>query len=315
MSQRDVVAELRAARVTAPPEVRERVRLIAAAGAAPPRRRITWRRSLVVVVPVAAAIAAAVVLNRPAHNPSGTETLLQRQAAPAVRQRAASPGAPIAVPGAANRLQRYGASLTLRVHGVSDTVKRALQIVGSYGGYPVSVHVSTARAGGYADLVAKVPRTDVQQAIARLAQLGTIVAEQVDVQDLQAGVNAADRTIARLQRQLAALRAQPQTPATTRQIAALTARVVALQRARAATVRAAHYATVDLALTTSAPTPVRQHHHRGPLHGLGVAFRWLGIGLVYALALGAPAALVVALVWGAARLIRRRRVESLLSRP
>src|SRR2546423_816810 len=46
MSQRDLVAELRAAHVDAPPEVRERVRLIAAGAPAPPRR-ITWRRSLV----------------------------------------------------------------------------------------------------------------------------------------------------------------------------------------------------------------------------------------------------------------------------
>ena len=43
MSQRDLVAELRAARVVAPPEVRERVRLIARS-AAPPRRMFTRRR-------------------------------------------------------------------------------------------------------------------------------------------------------------------------------------------------------------------------------------------------------------------------------
>ena len=65
MSQRDLVAELRAAHVEAPPEVRERVRLIAAAAPAPPRR-ITWRRAFVVAVPVAAAIAATVVFTRPA---------------------------------------------------------------------------------------------------------------------------------------------------------------------------------------------------------------------------------------------------------
>src|SRR5437016_2596751 len=67
MSQRDLVAELRAARIEAPSAVRERVRLIAAADAAPPRR-LTWRRALVVALPVAAAVAAAVVFTtRPAH--------------------------------------------------------------------------------------------------------------------------------------------------------------------------------------------------------------------------------------------------------
>jgi len=64
MSQRDLVAELRAARVEAPPQVRERVRLVAAAAPAP-LHRFTWRRAFVVAIPVAAAIAATFVVTRP----------------------------------------------------------------------------------------------------------------------------------------------------------------------------------------------------------------------------------------------------------
>src|SRR5207248_2788323 len=64
MSQRDLVAELRAARVSAPAELRNRVRAIAAADT-PPRRWFTWRRVLVVAVPAAAGIAAAIVFTRP----------------------------------------------------------------------------------------------------------------------------------------------------------------------------------------------------------------------------------------------------------
>ena len=52
MSQRDLAAELRASRVAAPDEVRERVRLIAVDGTPPPRR-FTWRRAFVVALPVA----------------------------------------------------------------------------------------------------------------------------------------------------------------------------------------------------------------------------------------------------------------------
>ena len=73
-----------------------------------------------------------------------------------------------------------------------------------------------------------------------------------------------------------------------RQIAALTTRIERLQRAEAATLRAARYATVSLHLATPAPV-VPKHHGHGPLHGLGVAFRWIGIGAVYGLALGVPA--------------------------
>ncbi len=85
-----------------------------------------------------------------------------------------------------------------------------------------------------------------------------------------------------------------------------------LQRAEAATIRTARYATIRLHLGTAAPKPAPAHH--GPLHGLRVVFRWVGIGAVYVLALGAPLLLVGWLVWIAARTIRRRREDALLSR-
>ncbi len=69
MSQRDLVAELRGARISAPADVRARVRLIAAADTTRTRRTFTWRRALVLAVPVAAAIGAAIVLTRPSHSP------------------------------------------------------------------------------------------------------------------------------------------------------------------------------------------------------------------------------------------------------
>jgi hypothetical protein len=50
------------------------------------------------------------------------------------------------------------------------------------------------------------------------------------------------------------------------------------------------------------------------LHGLGVAFRWIGIGAVYAFALGTPLVVVLALLWLALRTVRRRREDALLSR-
>jgi hypothetical protein len=54
-----------------------------------------------------------------------------------------------------------------------------------------------------------------------------------------------------------------------------------------------------------------QHEH-GPLHGVGVALKWLGVGAVYALAIGAPVALLLGLVWLAVRTVRRRRENALL---
>ena len=321
MSQRDLVAELRAARIEAPSEVRARVRLIAAADTTPVRRRtFTWRRALVVAVPVAAAVAATIVFTRPSH---------QTQAVPPV-ERAIDHGSVAGVPSlklapsvvgtpapapSTTRIQRYGAYLALRVptpNGVSTGVKQALQVTKALGGYAGSVHASTTAQSGSADLKLRIPRTHVQEAIARLSAIGTITAEQVDVQDLQTTVNATDRTIARLQRELAKLRAETQTTSMAARIAALTRRIQGLQRAQAATIRNARYATVNLHLGTAAPKPAKAHH--GPLHGLAVAFRWVWIGAVYALALGAPFLLLLWLAWIATRTVRRRREDALLSR-
>ena len=319
MSQRDLVAELRAARIEAPSEVRARVRLIAAADTTPVRRRaFTWRRALIVALPVAAAVAAAIVVTRPSHSPP-TAVPVERAgvaagSAPSAAQQK-SFSTPVTPAPSATRVQRYGAYLALRVStpgGISTGVKRALQITKSLGGYAGSVHATATGQAGSADLTLKIPRTHIQEAIARLSAIGTITAEQVDVQDLQTGLNATDRTIARLQSQLAGLRAGPPSTLTSERIAALVLQIQRLQRAQATTVRSARYATVRLHLGTAAPKAAKAHH--GPLHGLGVAFRWLGIGAVYTLALGAPLLLVVWLAWIATRTIRRRREDALLSR-
>jgi hypothetical protein len=320
MSQRDLAAELRASRITAPDEVRERVRLIAVAGTPPPRR-FTWRRALVVALPVAAAVAASIVFTQPDHQEQqrvahgevapATVTALQAQTDAGAAKLA--PITPAPPPG---RVVNYDAALSLRVptsNDVSTAVKRALRIASSLGGYPTSVHAATKAKSGTADLTLKIPRGHVQEAVTRLSALGTITAEQVDLQDLQAGITATNREIARLQRALAKLRAQPATPATERKIAALTARIASLQRGTADTRRTAHYATVSLHLATPATAAHETHH--GPLHGLAVAARWIGIGAVYVLALGLPALLLVGLGWFAVRTIRRRRENELLSRP
>jgi hypothetical protein len=214
-------------------------------------------------------------------------------------------------------VSRYGAFLSLRVDtasGVSNGVKRALQVATSLGGFSTSVHASTEGKAATADLTLRIPRAHIQEAISRLSALGTITGEQVDVQDLTAELNAGDRTIERLQKQLARLRAETQTDSVRATIAVVTARIARLQRQQASTVRAAHYATVQMHLETPAVAKPVKHSH-GPLHGLGVAFHWSWIGAVYALALGTPLLLLGGLGWLAARVIRRRRVDALLSRP
>jgi Domain of unknown function (DUF4349) len=338
--QPDHLAELREHRPVAPAEVRELVRLVAAQ-AAPPPRRITWKRAFVVAVPVAAAIAAAAVLLPGGNEPPGgtvTEGALAPRATPRTAIESAPPvqskaSPPLASAGTAtstpsfaqtgtvpapsvNRTQRYSASLELRVAGaeaVSDDTKQAVEIARALGGFASSVDVEAAGRSGSASLVLRVPKQHVQQAVARLSALGTIVGENVSITDLQAQVDTAARKIAGLKQKLATWQAMPQTLETEKHVAALTTQIARLQHNRSATIRTASLATVRLDLTTAA-APAQVHRGHGPLHGLGVAFRWVGIGAVYTLAFGAPIAMIVLGAWLATRTIRRRRDDELLSR-
>src|SRR3954447_14305234 len=134
MSQRDLTAELRGARIAAPSELRQRVRLIAAADTTP-TRRFTWRRALVLALPVAAAIAASIVFTRPSGNhQTATPTVARGAAAgevhgakpqhdaaktfatPSAKTDSGAGAARLAVPSRPGRVQVYGAYLALRLH-------------------------------------------------------------------------------------------------------------------------------------------------------------------------------------------------------
>ena len=323
MSQPDLLlTQLRAARPVAPAEVREHVRRIAAAAEPERRPRLTWRRGLVVALPLAAALAGAALLvprgsHRAAVQPPQPYTSAAGSGA-AARVKAAAPAqSAAAIPRPSpNRVQRIGASLQLRVpntQAVSDTTKQAVAIARSLGGYPSRLTVDAQGRSGYANIVFRVPKQHVQQAVARLSALGTIVGENVTIQDLQTQVDASARKLKRLEARLAYWQAQPQTEQAQKQVASFTAAIAKLRRSRAATIRTASFATLALQLTTR-PAPPVVHQGHGPLHGLATALRWLGIGAIYALALGGPVVLLLALCWLAARTVRRRREDALLSR-
>jgi hypothetical protein len=289
----------------------------------------------VIAVPVAAAVAAAAFVAFP--RGSGTQNAAPPPAATAPPRGAfsnavagaaakAATNAPLAAAAQAgdlpapnlSRPQRYSATLELRLRNaaaVSAASKRATAIVGALGGFPSALNVDAGGAEGYASLVFRVPRAKVGTAVRRLSALGTILNENVRIQDLGAQVSAADRVLQRLRKQLAALQEEPYSTDNQQRIAALEAQIAKRQRIRASTLREASLATVTLQLESPAPKKaVVVHHARSPLHNLGVALRWLGIGAVYALALGLPFVLVGVAVWLVARTVRRRRVDALLSR-
>jgi uncharacterized small protein (DUF1192 family) len=329
----EFTAELRRSRPTAPPAVRERVREIAARREER-TRRLTWRRSLIVLVPaVLAVVVGGVIFSRDDQRNTAVQggaaeksTALTQRAAPKTFGTATVPTSTSGSAGAAldaaklppsrTRLQDYDASLALRVknaNALSDASKRALAIARSLGGFASVVSVNVAKGEGDATIRLRVPIPNVQRAIERLSSLGTITGESVQIRDLTAGVNALDRRIARLQKQLRSLRAQKRAAEVERRIASLTAQVERLQRSRSNTVRVARLATIDLAMTTREDAKPPKKDEPGPLHGALVALAWLGIGALYALIVGGPLVLVAALGWLAWRVVRRRREERLLS--
>ena len=132
------------------------------------------------------------------------------------------------------------------------------------------------------------------------------------MQDVQAGLNATDRTIARLQAQLATLRAAEQTDDGEGEDRRADRAHPAPAAGRGGEDPRGALRDVSLHLQTPAKAaPV--HHGHGPLHGLGVALRWIGIGAVYVLVLGLPLLVLVALGWWTVRALRRRRENELLA--
>ena len=341
MSQRDALAELRANRPVAPGEVRERVRLIAGTEPRQPRRfGFTWRRAGLVLAPALVAVVGATIALRGGDHQQGelaardTATTAQRrlEKSPPVF-RAATPGASGATHGSAlqtleapaaapapnrNRLQNYDAYLRLRVkngNAVSDASKRAQAIARSLGGYASLLSVSTEGRSGDATIRLRVPIGRVQDAVARIGALGTIVGEQVRIQDVTGQVNAVDRKIGRLQRRLAGLRAQEQTDDVKRQIESLTRQVERLQRTRRATVKQASLATITVELTTRTAVVAKTPHHDSRLDGAWTALEWIGISALYALIVGGPFVVLALLAWAAWRVASRRAEARLLAEP
>jgi hypothetical protein len=338
VSRPELLAVLRESTPPAPEGLQRRVVELAEAAARPPNQR-RWRRLAVAAVAFAVLVAAAIAgtLLAPGSSPprpraqgpalevvpaQGQAPAAAGAAAPGVH-RAAAPSFSSAAalpPPSSSRAQRYAATLRLRLGDgteVATAARRAVAIAVALGGYPQAVSISVSAPSGSATIVLRVPRARVTEAVDRLSVLGAVVGERTSISDLQAGIDTTSLRIVRLERQLAAAIHAPSTPESQRLVAALTTQIEGLQRSRAATLRAAADATVSLALAT----PSRRHVHlavhpagRGHFHELGRLFRQIGVGAVYALALGTPLVVVALILWLLATRLGRRREERLLSR-
>jgi hypothetical protein len=333
MSANDLSVEtlLRTHALQAPEHLRARVLALHPA-ARQPRVALPSRRLALVVVPAAAALAAAAaVINGAVHSgprqaqPSAVATTAEKAKAfthGAAGSSLRRTGAPSI---ASSRLTHTDASLQLRVDdtdALSQATTRATQIANSLGGYAKSVNFDTPGAGeGRAVIELRIPAQNVKTALARLAELGTIVSQQLSVTDLQDRFATESAQIAQLRRRVQALQTalHSQTLEDAQrvllQIKLAEAKRALAQRlhARNGTVKAAANATVSLVIGTKqavAPVP-RERGRLGRMLHSAVGFLALeGIVLLYALIVISPFALAAILLW----LWRRRSMDRLLSR-
>ncbi|MFL5950051.1 MAG: DUF4349 domain-containing protein [Gaiellaceae bacterium] len=275
----ELVRELRELPTAAPEPVRARVRAL---GEPAPRRelpRVPWRRSLLVLAPacVLAVLSAAVVHGVLSSGPAKQHVVLQDNAV-----HGAAGGSvrtpPVfeagVVPPAAGRRQDYEASMTLRVKdldALTDRTNEAMRVVRSYGGYVASVEQSTqAGRPGEADLVLRVPVGRVEDALVQLSNLGTVLARQVSIVDLEHALAQQRARILRLKVFIARATAELKTdlPADVRlrlQLQLQQARQDLAQATRAnkGTLDQAAFSHVSLALTTQQPASAVARGHSG----------------------------------------------------
>jgi hypothetical protein len=325
-----VLQELRNTAPSAPERLRERV---AALPAAQSRRSLRLRPALVVAIALAIAVGlGAEIIGGNRSEPKQTAARfapeLPVQRAPALIPDPSTPGyqyktesdllrkLPIAPTlGSSSRLQRQDVSMRLRVEDLSGATQSAVRHTLRLGGYVASANYGTNEARGDSLLELRVPVANVQKAIARFTDLGTLLAQQISIVDLQAGVDRINRRLAAQLKVIQTLEAK--SDLTTAERARLeTARrtVRQLTRGRTSLERQGTYARFSLQLTTQKAAEKQGAPGRFDRFW-GDASDILGkeaIGVLYALIIVGPFAILAALALFGERARRRRADHRLL---
>ena len=216
------------------------------------------------------------------------------------------------------RLQRYDVALSARVDDLSQGTKSAIRTTRRLGGYVAAADYATGQSTGDSRLDLRVPVQNVQKAIARFTELGTILSQRISVADLQAGVDRLEQRLARARNLIDELGAKQRrvglTPAEQARLDSAKRTIVRLSKSQAKLVSQGTYAKVSLTLTTrkaaaKQAAPGRFDRFRGDA---GVILGKEAIIVLYALVVAGPFALLMALGLLGERARRRRADRRLL---
>ena len=327
----ELVRDLRALPAAAPESLRERVRAL---GEPMPRRElphIPWRRAVLVLAPacVVALLGAAVVhgvLNSGAPKPQALTHSGAVDSAKRAPQAGVAGG--LLVSPNPDRHQDYEASMTLRVKdldALTEQTNEAMRVVRTYGGYVASVQQSTsAGQPGEADLVLRIPVGHVEAAMVQLSELGTVLARQVSIVDLEQALRQQRARILQLKVFIARATEQLKSdlPADVRlrlqlQLQQARSDLARATRANKSTLDEAAFSHVSLALTTQKPvTPAHKSGTGRFGRAAGDAGSFLAaagaVALFLLIVLSPLVVLVVACLLGV-RAYRRREERRLLA--
>ncbi len=350
--------ELTVGEIAPPAELRERVRSLTTAPAAVPpaaRRgsRLRLRRPRLGGVMGAAAIAAVIVgvaaTQMRTHGQAGDPNLkaadqqLEQTYGTATSgsggvRAVAQPALPAASPPAKStataplpdgrRAQDYAASLRLSVGSIAElsrSTQTVLDTVRSLGGAIVTVDYGTPSVRtGSAVIDLRVPVGRAQDALRRFSALGTITAQQVQIRDLQSGLDQETNRARALRHRIELLKAKLLSPSLTpEERVTLENRLADSQTGLESVLRGVHatrqraaFARFSLELDTGrgtaiAPPPREGAFGRTADDALGV-IAVAGRGALFAAIVGGPFVLLAGGAWWLSRRFRRRAARRLL---
>jgi Domain of unknown function (DUF4349) len=291
----ELVARLREVPTEPPDSLRARVRALGEPDVPPTLRdRVVvfpWRRAVLVAAPACVAVLLSVAVvrgvvssggssNQPVSEVAATHTTtwgakgtpragVEFGAATASGQRG------IAGAGTGGRAVDYDASLRVRVRdadALSEGTADAMRIARSFNGYVASLQQSaTAGRPGQADLVLRIPVGHVEEAVAQLASLGTVVDQHLSIVDLQQTIDQQRRRIRSLRYQVARLNQALRNPSLTQDVRLrlqflrdqVQAQLTSLTRAHKGTLREAALSEISLSLTTQRAAGAVAKHDEG----------------------------------------------------
>jgi hypothetical protein len=213
------------------------------------------------------------------------------------------------------RLQRYGVAMSLRVRDLSGATQSAVRQTRRLGGYIAAADYSTGAKTGDSTLDLRVPVQNVQQAIAKFTDLGTILSQRISVGDLQAPLDQTDARIAAQQKIVDELSSKSfRTPDEQARLDAARSALRRLNRTHANLIREGTYAKISLQLTTR--KAAAKHVAPGRFDRFwGDAGDILGkeaIAVLYALVVAGPFAILALIALLGERARRRRSDHRLL---